>query len=113
MGAEVQAQEVLAQSSYLSVNDRRLHFGLGGSTKADIDVRWPSGVVEKFTDVEVDRLIHQRRSGHRRSAGLEESEGLGLLLNAGARGFDRASICSPPETRPEARHRSGMGLGGA
>ena len=28
-GDKVQAQEVLSQSSYLSVNDRRLHFGLG------------------------------------------------------------------------------------
>jgi hypothetical protein len=56
-GGRMQAQEVLAQSSYLSVNDRRLHYGLGESTKADIDVRWPSGVVEKFTAVEVDRLI--------------------------------------------------------
>ncbi|HYO81306.1 MAG TPA: CRTAC1 family protein [Bryobacteraceae bacterium] len=53
----MQTQEVMAQSSYLSVNDRRLHFGLGGSTKADIEVRWPSGVVEKFDRVEVDRLI--------------------------------------------------------
>jgi enediyne biosynthesis protein E4 len=56
-GGRMQAQEVLAQSSYLSVNDRRLHFGLGDSTKADIDIRWPSGVVEKFTGVDVDRLI--------------------------------------------------------
>ena len=28
-GERRQAQAVLAQSSYLSVNDRRLHFGLG------------------------------------------------------------------------------------
>ena len=56
-GRRMQAQEVLAQSSYLSVNDRRLHFGLGDSTRADVDVRWPSGVVEKLTGLEVDRLI--------------------------------------------------------
>ena len=30
-GDKVQAQEVLSQSSYLSVNDSRLHFGLGES----------------------------------------------------------------------------------
>jgi enediyne biosynthesis protein E4 len=59
-GGRVQAQEVLAQSSYLSVNDRRLHFGLGDSTKADIDVRWPSGAFEKFSGIEVDRLISIR-----------------------------------------------------
>ena len=28
-GDKIQAQEVLSQSSYLSVNDSRLHFGLG------------------------------------------------------------------------------------
>ena len=39
-----QAQAVLSQASYYSVNDLRLHFGLGSSPIADrIDVRWPSG----------------------------------------------------------------------
>ncbi len=57
-GDRIQAQEVMAQSSYLSVNDRRLHFGLGASTSVDIEVRWPAGTVEKFTNVGVDRLIH-------------------------------------------------------
>jgi hypothetical protein len=59
-GGKVQAQEVLAQSSYLSVNDRRLHFGLGAAFKADIEVRWPAGGVEKFAGVEADRLIQIR-----------------------------------------------------
>ena len=56
-GGKLQAQEVLAQSSYLSVNDRRLHFGLGAVARADIEVRWPGGRVEKFTGVAADRLI--------------------------------------------------------
>jgi hypothetical protein len=56
-GDRIQAQEVLAQSSYLSVNDRRLHFGLGTSTSVDIEVRWTAGTVEKFTGVAADRLI--------------------------------------------------------
>jgi len=53
----VQAREVLAQSSYLSVNDRRLHFGLGKSTSADLEIRWPSGLVEKYANLPADRLI--------------------------------------------------------
>ena len=57
-GGEVQAQEVLGQSSYLSVNDRRLHFGLGSAKTADIEIRWPLGLVEKLTDVGVDQLVH-------------------------------------------------------
>jgi enediyne biosynthesis protein E4 len=56
-GGKVQAQEVMAQSSYLSVNDRRLHFGLGAANKADIDVRWPGGRTEKFPEVRAGQLI--------------------------------------------------------
>ena len=59
-GGQLQAQEVLSQSSYLSVNDRRLHFGLGSNTTADIEVRWPGGGVEKFTGVAPDQLIYIR-----------------------------------------------------
>jgi hypothetical protein len=62
-GDRLQAQEVLAQSSYLSVNDRRLHFGLGTSTSVDIEVRWPAGTLEKFNAVGVDRLIQIREGG--------------------------------------------------
>jgi enediyne biosynthesis protein E4 len=68
-GDRLQAQEVLAQSSYLSVNDRRLHFGLGTSTSVDLQVRWPAGTVEKFTNVGVDRLIHVREG-----AGITEQQ---------------------------------------
>jgi enediyne biosynthesis protein E4 len=56
-GGKMQAQEVLAQSSYLSVNDRRLHFGLGAAAHADVEVRWPGGKVEKFPGVPAGRLI--------------------------------------------------------
>jgi hypothetical protein len=57
-GNKVQAQEVLSQSSYLSVNDSRLHFGLGDATVVDIDIRWPSGNVEKLASAPADRLLH-------------------------------------------------------
>jgi enediyne biosynthesis protein E4 len=57
-GQKVQAKEVLSQSSYLSVNDRRLHFGLGSVTTVDVEIRWPLGQVERFTNIAVDRLIH-------------------------------------------------------
>jgi hypothetical protein len=56
-GNRVQAQEVLSQSSYLSVNDSRLHFGLGPVTSVDIEVRWPLGTVEKFAGVAADRVV--------------------------------------------------------
>ena len=57
-GDRVQAQEVLSQSSYLSVNDSRLHFGLGGAAAVDIEIRWPLGRIEKLSQVAADRLIY-------------------------------------------------------
>ena len=57
-GSRLQAQEVQSQSSYYSVNDFRLHFGLAASTKADsVEVRWPSGKVDVFRDVAADKLV--------------------------------------------------------
>ena len=52
-----QAQAVTAQSSYLSVNDRRLHYGLGQATSADLEIRWPSGRVERIAGVAADQLV--------------------------------------------------------
>ncbi len=56
-GGKRQAQEVLAQSSYLSANDSRLHFGLGATAQADIEVRWPGGKLENFAAVPANHLI--------------------------------------------------------
>jgi hypothetical protein len=46
-----------AQSSYLSVNDRRLHYGLGKAASADLEIRWPSGHAEKKAAVGADHLV--------------------------------------------------------
>jgi hypothetical protein len=56
-GGKVQAQAVLSQASYMSVNDPRLHFGLGKETSVDIEVVWPSGKTEKFPGQSADRLV--------------------------------------------------------
>jgi hypothetical protein len=56
-GGHKQAQAVLAQSSYLSVNDRRLHFGLGAETSADLEIIWPNGARENVKDVAADQLV--------------------------------------------------------
>ena len=56
-GSKAAALAVLSQASYMSFNDPRLHFGLGVATSADIEVFWPSGVVEKFPAQTADRLI--------------------------------------------------------
>jgi hypothetical protein len=56
-GERVQAQEVMAQSSFYSASDRRLHFGLGPATVADLNITWPSGATEKVLGVASDQLV--------------------------------------------------------
>jgi enediyne biosynthesis protein E4 len=56
-GNSTQTQELHSQSSFLSCNDPRLHFGLGKEMKATIDVRWPSGKWESIPPVNADQLI--------------------------------------------------------
>jgi hypothetical protein len=56
-GSRRQAQEVTAQSSFYSANDRRLHFGLGAETTADLTVRWTNGTTENFPKVAADQLV--------------------------------------------------------
>jgi enediyne biosynthesis protein E4 len=56
-GGRIQAQEVMAQASFYSVNDRRLHFGLGEATAADLTIRWPTGATETVPNVAADHLV--------------------------------------------------------
>ncbi len=45
-------------SSYLSANDPRVHFGLGGSSAARrIEIRWPSGTVQVLEDVKANQVL--------------------------------------------------------
>ena len=44
--------------SYMSASDPRIHFGLGKRTKIDaLEITWPSGQVDKLTNVAVDKII--------------------------------------------------------
>lgn len=54
---KVQAQSVTSQCSYLSVNDPRLHFGLGKTTHATIEIYWPSGAKEEYATATADCLL--------------------------------------------------------
>ena len=57
-GGRKQAQTVLSQTSFLSYNGRRLHFGLGRSTRVDaLTVAWPSGRTERFAVPAINRLM--------------------------------------------------------
>jgi enediyne biosynthesis protein E4 len=52
-----QRQDVLSSESYISANDRRLHFGLGDATDAgSVEIHWPSGGKENVKLPAVDRI---------------------------------------------------------
>jgi len=62
-GDSQQWQEVRGGGSYLSQNDFRVHFGLGGATRIDrVDVRWPNGLEESWQNLEADRF-HTLKEG--------------------------------------------------
>jgi hypothetical protein len=51
-------QDVLSSGSYISSNDRRLHFGLGDATDAGTaEIHWPSGAKEFFKLPAEDRIF--------------------------------------------------------
>jgi hypothetical protein len=51
----------LGGGSYLSASDPRLHFGLGAAGRVDrLEVRWPSGRVDLFRDIEGDKAYRLR-----------------------------------------------------
>ena len=60
-----QIAEVRAGGSYMSNNDTRLHFGLGDEGAVDeVEIRWPSGLVERASRLEPDRF-YEAREGSR------------------------------------------------
>src|SRR5467141_3355118 len=62
-GTRTFVDEVRSGSSYLSNNHMRVHFGLGATTKVEwVQVRWPTGIVERFENLPVDS-IHKLKEG--------------------------------------------------
>src|SRR6266852_2713135 len=61
--SRILVDEVRSGSSYNSNSDMRVHFGLGPATKIEwVEVRWPSGITERFTGLAVD-TIHTVKEG--------------------------------------------------
>ena len=53
-----QLQEIRSGGGYMSQSDFRLHFGLGLATKVDdVEIRWPSGLVEKLENVPANQVV--------------------------------------------------------
>jgi hypothetical protein len=79
--------DVLASGSYISSNDRRLHFGLGDATDAGtVEIHWPSGAKQRVRLPSVDRIYT-----------LTEGQGITDSLCGGMRCTDasRNSAVSP------------------
>ena len=57
-GGRIQVGEVKTAGSFASANDPRIHFGLGAAgTVEGLEVAWPSGKKQVFTNVPIDRFI--------------------------------------------------------
>lgn len=52
-----QIDEVRSGGSYLSQNDLRIHFGLAQAASADIEVQWPSGIIDKLTNIKANQVL--------------------------------------------------------
>jgi len=52
-----QVRFATASGSYLSSNDKRLHFGLGSADNCDLDIRWPSGIHQKLRAIKADQFM--------------------------------------------------------
>ena len=57
-GGRDRIREVKTSGSYASASDPRVHFGLGAASKIEsLEVKWPSGAKQVFTDVPEDRIL--------------------------------------------------------
>lgn len=82
VGDGIQTAEVRSGGSYLSHSDSRIHFGLGDQTRIQrLEVRWPSGLVETFENLGVDRFLLVREG-----AGLTEIEAPRMKADQGGPG---------------------------
>jgi hypothetical protein len=52
-----QVRFATASGSYLSSNDKRLHFGLGSADSCDVDIRWPSGIRQKLRGIKANQFM--------------------------------------------------------
>jgi hypothetical protein len=54
-----QMQEAHRSGGFCASNDPRVHFGLGNATLIDeLEIRWPSGVIQKFKAVKSRQILH-------------------------------------------------------
>ena len=60
----VQMDELRSGGSYFSQNDLRMHFGLDQASKVDmVEIRWLSGQVDQFKNLDVNQLYVMQEGG--------------------------------------------------
>jgi len=65
-GGRAVVGDVRSASGYLSQSDPRVHFGLGGATKADtVKIRWPSGHQQELKNVAANQVLTVREPERR------------------------------------------------
>ena len=72
----VQSSEVQSGGSYISQNDLRVHFGLGRSESCSLEVRWPSGIIDRLDSVRARSIVTIREGEGSRGAALKGGGGL-------------------------------------
>ena len=73
-GTRTLVDEVHSGASYASQSDVRLHFGIGAATKVDwVEIRWPSGLTERFEGLTSD-AIHTIKEGSGKSSAAEHEK---------------------------------------
>jgi len=71
-GGRLHVDEVRSGSSFDSNNDMRVHFGLGKVAKIDwIEIRWPSGLMERFEGLALDK-IHVLKEGSGKASEIKK-----------------------------------------
>lgn len=78
-GTRTMIDEVRSGSSYESNNDRRVHFGLGTAKQIDwMQIRWPSGLVERYSNISVDTIqTIKEGTGVMQADGIKSGAGTG------------------------------------
>ena len=57
-GTFIEHRQAQGGMGYMSAQDPRIHFGLGQRKSVDsLEIAWPSGAVDKLTNVPIDRII--------------------------------------------------------
>ena len=63
-GARTQLRTVSSSVGYASSSDLTAHFGLGDAVRAMIEIRWPSGIVQKLGEVMADQRLNVVEPDH-------------------------------------------------